>query len=327
MMPPIAIDTALRPLVIRVLGSAAIFAIAVLAGCSSRASLPPGTAPSGVNSSTSGRLSGTMDDWVNAVCNSPRFDRGTLMPSATGGGQCGDLASVKGMGPVGRYEFVWGTYPSGSDSAIGSDVAMFGPYAEGNDGTEEVVFAVFMGENHAGLTPLERFGFILHPGKMSACSGEYSHQLVECPPEGEPSNPPPQPPPIGPPPGNINATPPPTVVPPSAASGHQIPPDADAQGFVGYPGARCNDTNPAVRIGRTVDSAVVICETGAGRFYYKGVGLQNGLSVEIDDPVQTGAAFVATNNGVQYSLSPAALIITQGSTVVSREPMLEYWSA
>lgn len=36
---------------------------------------------------------------------------------------------------------------------------------------------------------------------------------------------------------------------------------------------------------------------------------------------------VATNNGVQYSVSPAALIITQGSTVLSIEPMLEYWSA
>jgi hypothetical protein len=43
--------------------------------------------------------------------------------------------------------------------------------------------------------------------------------------------------------------------------------------------------------------------------------------------VQTGANFVATNNGVQYPLSPAALIITQGSTVLSDEPMLEYWSA
>jgi hypothetical protein len=30
---------------------------------------------------------------------------------------------------------------------------------------------------------------------------------------------------------------------------------------------------------------------------------------------------------VQYSLSPAALIITRGSTVLSDEPMLEYWSA
>jgi hypothetical protein len=33
---------------------------------------------------------------------------------------------------------------------------------------------------------------------------------------------------------------------------------------VGYPGARCNYTNPAVVIARTADSALVICETGAG---------------------------------------------------------------
>jgi hypothetical protein len=64
-----------------------------------------------------------------------------------------------------------------------------------------------------------------------------------------------------------------------------------------------------------------------GRFYYRGVGLKNGLSVEIEDPVQTGAGFVATNNGVQYSVSPRALVITQGSSLLSNEPWLEYWSA
>jgi len=47
----------------------------------------------------------------------------------------------------------------------------------------------------------------------------------------------------------------------------------------------------------------------------------------IEDPVQTGAGFVATNNGVQYSVSPSALVITQVSTVSSTEPMFEYWSA
>jgi hypothetical protein len=79
---------------------------------------------------------------------------------------------------------------------MNNDLAMLGPYANGNDGTEEeeVVFAVFMGENHAGLTPLERFGFVLYPGKMSACYGVNSHQRVECPPEGEPSTAPAQPP-------------------------------------------------------------------------------------------------------------------------------------
>jgi hypothetical protein len=63
---------------------------------------------------------------------------------------------------------------------------------------------------------------------------------------------------------------------------------------------------------------VVIRQTGVGRFYYKRVGLQNKLSVEIDDPAQTEATFVATNNGVQHSPSPTALIITQGSTVAEQ---------
>jgi hypothetical protein len=114
---------------------------------------------------------------------------------------------------------------------------------------------------------------------------------------------------------------------PAPASAQPSLPDADEQGFLNFPGARCNYTNSAVTIGRTADSAVVICETGVGRFYYKGFGLQNGQSVEIDDPVQTGAAFVATNNGVQYLVSPTELTITHGSTMLSNEPMLEYWSA
>jgi hypothetical protein len=84
-----------------------------------------------------------------------------------------------------------------------------------------------------------------------------------------------QPPAAVPAPGSIDSVPSPTTVSPPTGNGHQIPPDADTQGFVGYPGAQCNHTNPAVTIGRTADSAVVICKTGVGRFYYKGFGLQN----------------------------------------------------
>ena len=127
-------------------------------------------------------------------------------------------------------------------------------------------------------------------------------------------------------PAPIRCLPPPLCAPP-ARNGRQIPPDADPQGFVGYPGARCNDTNPAVAVGRTADSVVVICQTGC-----RAVLLQRRWPTErvISRDRRsgaTGATFVPTNNGVQYSLSPTALIITQGSTVLSNEPMLEYWSA
>jgi len=64
---------------------------------------------------------------------------------------------------------VSGRWETGKRAAM----TLLGPYVEGNDGTEEVVFAAFTGENHAGLTSLERFGFVLHPGRCqraTACT-------------------------------------------------------------------------------------------------------------------------------------------------------------
>ena len=118
---------------------------------------------------------------------------------------------------------------------------------------------------------------------------------------------------------------------PATGPARPLPPvsaseDTDPQGFVGIPEARCNHTNPAVAIGQTADSLVVVCETGAGRYYYKGVRTNDGAAIEIDDPVPSGDGFIATNAGVQYSISSSALVISEGSTVLAEEPMLQYWS-
>jgi hypothetical protein len=104
------------------------------------------------------------------------------------------------------------------------------------------------------------------------------------------------------------------------------PQGSDLKGFVGFRGARCNSANPAVAIGRTTNSLIVVCQNYAGRFYYKGFGLRNGLSVEVDDSVQTGSRFIASTKGLQYMVSPKALVVTQGQNTLSDEPMLEYWS-
>jgi len=104
------------------------------------------------------------------------------------------------------------------------------------------------------------------------------------------------------------------------------PQGSDLEGFLGYPGARCNSANPAVAIGKTAKSLLVVCESYDGRFYYKGFGLQNGLSVEVDNFVRGNDAFTASDRGLQYRVSAAALIITKGSATPSVEPMLEYWS-
>jgi hypothetical protein len=104
------------------------------------------------------------------------------------------------------------------------------------------------------------------------------------------------------------------------------PQGTDLKGFLGYPGARCHSANPAVAIGRTSKSLMVICQSYTGRFYYKGFGLQNGLSVEVENFVRIDDRFIASDTGVQYLVNAAALIIAKGPVTVSVEPMLEYWS-
>ncbi len=91
-------------------------------------------------------------------------------------------------------------------------------------------------------------------------------------------------------------------------------------------GARCNSANPAVAIGRTPKSLVVICEDYDGRFYFKGLGLADGHSVKIENFVLVEDKFTASSSGVRCLVSPVALTITRGLATITNEPMLEYWS-
>ncbi|QDQ96732.1 hypothetical protein [Tomitella fengzijianii] len=121
--------------------------------------------------------------------------------------------------------------------------------------------------------------------------------------------------------GAAPATAPPATTPPPVRGG-DLP--TDGQGFVGRASARCNSDDPAVVTARTGRSLVVICRTGVGRFYYKGVRLEDGAAIEIDDPVPSGSGFAATNDGVEYTISPGALVITQDATRLAEEKVLQY---
>ena len=102
-------------------------------------------------------------------------------------------------------------------------------------------------------------------------------------------------------------------------------PGTDQQGFVSGP--RCNATeDQAIMVGQTDVSKVVVCEVGnqSGRYYYK--GLANGLGVEIPDPTRSGNRFEALNRDTVYEMTPSSLTITTNGVVVSREPMLAYWT-
>jgi hypothetical protein len=103
--------------------------------------------------------------------------------------------------------------------------------------------------------------------------------------------------------------------------------NADTRGFVGGAGPRCNADNEAVGIARTEDSHIVVCRTGVDRLYYKGIRVDDGSEIEIDDPIATADGFQVTNDGVTYRFDDRALLITESGVELAREPMLEFWSA
>lgn len=98
----------------------------------------------------------------------------------------------------------------------------------------------------------------------------------------------------------------------------------DRQGFIAE-GPRCNATNPAVAIAVTTGSRIVVCETGVGRYYYKGERLSDGATIELDDPIRTRVGFSAQNDDVTYELSSSGLTITRGGTELGQEPTVEIW--
>ncbi|MCK8613757.1 hypothetical protein [Gordonia sp. C13] len=101
---------------------------------------------------------------------------------------------------------------------------------------------------------------------------------------------------------------------------------ADWQGFV--TGPRCNAADdPAVAIGQTSRSRVVICQVGnqTGRWYYKGQAPEGGI--ELQFPTRVGNTFEASNGAVRYLVSPSSLTIVEGGSVLANEPMLAYWSS
>lgn len=101
-------------------------------------------------------------------------------------------------------------------------------------------------------------------------------------------------------------------------------PGADAQGFLGGP--RCNAAeDPAVFIGQTPRSRVVVCQVGqqTGRYYYK--GLAGGNAIEVGYPTRSGSTFTAVNGATTYTVSPSSLVISEGGGVIANEPMLASW--
>ncbi len=103
-------------------------------------------------------------------------------------------------------------------------------------------------------------------------------------------------------------------------------PGTDAQGFVGYPAARCDPGSTPAVMERTTQSLVVVCEIGPANYYYRGLRLSDGAGIELANAVRSSGGFDVTNpvDGTRYQVRPTGISITSPSGQVFSEPMIEY---
>jgi serine/threonine protein kinase len=137
-----------------------------------------------------------------------------------------------------------------------------------------------------------------------------------------------------------NKTEPPAPVPTSSAAPTSAPtstlpapartaavlPGTDAQGFIDYPGARCDAGSSPAALARTTQSVLVVCRAGPGDFYYRGVRLSDGAGIELANTVRSSGGFDVTNptDGTRYQIRPDGLTIIPPDGRAITEPMVEY---
>jgi hypothetical protein len=103
----------------------------------------------------------------------------------------------------------------------------------------------------------------------------------------------------------------------------------DDLGWTAYPDARCDSGSQPAFIGRTTKSVLAVCQIQPGNFYYRGVRLSDGASIELANAVRSSEGFAVTNptDGTHYQIGPTTLTIAPPNGPASSEPMLQYASS
>jgi hypothetical protein len=100
-------------------------------------------------------------------------------------------------------------------------------------------------------------------------------------------------------------------------------PSTDALGFVDST-ARCTAPNTAVAFGSTATSRVAICKSPSGQYGYHGVRITDGATLIASATAATDGSFVAEHDGITYTVTSSALVVSDGNQVIRREPMVSY---
>lgn len=107
----------------------------------------------------------------------------------------------------------------------------------------------------------------------------------------------------------------------STAAGSAHP--SDRQGYLDSD-ARCGDGEVLMVYGRTARALVAVCVDSDAELLYRGVRLSDGASVELPAGRASDGSIVATNDGVTYAVSSAAFLVSEGDTVLYRDPWVEF---
>ncbi|MET4426741.1 MULTISPECIES: hypothetical protein [unclassified Mycolicibacterium] len=110
-----------------------------------------------------------------------------------------------------------------------------------------------------------------------------------------------------------------TIGVPSAAAA----PATDELGYVDST-ARCAEPNTVVEFGSTADSRVAVCKSSEGEYQYRGVRLRDGAKLILSATRSDDGAFIAENNGVEYTVAAKSLIISAGEKVIREEPWIDF---
>jgi hypothetical protein len=100
-------------------------------------------------------------------------------------------------------------------------------------------------------------------------------------------------------------------------------PATDALGFVDST-ARCAAPNTAAAFGSTAESRVAICKSPAGLFGYHGVRVSDGAKLIASASVAADGSYVAKSDGITYTVTSSALVVSDSNGVIRREPMVSY---
>lgn len=108
---------------------------------------------------------------------------------------------------------------------------------------------------------------------------------------------------------------------------HALPPQTASTDDLGFTAAaaRCPSSQSPRAIGRTARSLIVVCADDNGEFSYHGVRSSDGAALDaVATRTAAASTFLAHSGKMSYLVSRHELVVSNGTAVVRREPMLEF---